>query len=588
MLLAACLTAGMAGLARAGSVQFSTYYPAPFGIYDRLRLPPRAALAEPCDAGTFYYETGAGLRFCDEATQTWGGLGGGVWTQSGNNIYPADTASNPNLMVGIGTTTPEFKLTVDNDGGILAKGTFNSGATLATSGPGVRLIWYPRKAAFRAGLAQSTEWNDANIGDGSVAMGDGTSASGLDSTAMGRLTTASGIGSTAMGVLTTANGTYTTAMGQNTTASDLYSTAMGSRTTASGLTSTAMGQNTTASGRYSTAMGLGTTSQAVSSTVLGQYNIISGDPITWINTDPLFVIGNGTDASNRSNAMTVLKNGNVGIGTTGPSAKLEILTTAAADPVFKMGSAGVSDYQSLMLYNGSGNTSLFVAGAANNFIPGTTAGDGGYRVAVGKNMFFGNTSAAFMTLLSSGKVGIGTTNPLGGIGLHLKTSQWSYSTAAGMIIQAATAGDSPGLFLFDSNNTERGVLGVASLVHNYSNDAQIGDVVLRATNGRLIFTTENIIGPPYPPPPVAPARMLIDQSGNVGIGTAMPGYKLDVSGTIRATGGTPIYQCPVGDPDWQRNQCVGQLSTNSTCLLVVGGGAESTASCTLVGRLVAP
>lgn len=310
LFLSLCLTAANV---YAGSIQLSTYYPSPFGYYERLKFNPRTSLPETCEPGTVYYLAGTGLRYCAEDT-LWKSMGGGVWTQSGDLIYPADTATNPNL--------------------------------------------------------------------------------------------------------------------------------------------------------------------------------------------------------------------NIGIGTTGPSAKLEILTTAAADPVFKMGSTGVSDYQSLMLYNGSGNTSLFVAGTANDFIPGTTAGDGGYRVAVGKNMFFGNTGAAFMTLLPSGKIGIGTTSPLGGIGLHLKTPQWSYSPAAGMIIQAAAAGDSPGLMLFGSNNYEKGALGVASLVQNWSYDALVGDVVLRSSNGRLIFSTESLAAsPPYPAPPNFRARMLIDQSGNVGIGTTNPGVR---------------------------------------------------------------
>ena len=57
------------------------------------------------------------------------------------------------------------------------------------------------------------------------------------------------------------------------------------------------------------------------------------------------------------------------------------------------------------------------------------------------------------------------------------------------------------------------------------------------------------------------------------------------SGNIGASGGTPIYQCPSGDPDYQRNMCVNQLSTVSTCLMEPG---NYQASCALVGRMVAP
>lgn len=115
--------------------------------------------------------------------------------------------------VGIGTADLDLKLTLDDDGGILAKGTLYSGATLAASGSGARLIWYPRKAAFRAGAVSGTEWDDANIGNYSVAMG--------------YWPTASGIGATAIGVETIASGGFSTAMGAQTIASGLYSTAIG-------------------------------------------------------------------------------------------------------------------------------------------------------------------------------------------------------------------------------------------------------------------------------------------------------------------------------------------------------------------------
>ncbi|MEO7308963.1 MAG: tail fiber domain-containing protein [Chitinophagaceae bacterium] len=139
--------------------------------------------------------------------------------------------------------------------GLLVTGAFNGLSTVPDLGAGSRLMFYPRRAAFRAGYAVGTEWDNAYVGDYSTAMGYNTTASGLISTAMGSSTNASGSGSTAMGRQTTSSGFYSTAMGNSTTAGGASSTAMGLGTTASGGASTAMGVNTTASGDYSTAMG---------------------------------------------------------------------------------------------------------------------------------------------------------------------------------------------------------------------------------------------------------------------------------------------------------------------------------------------
>ena len=219
---------------------------------------------------------------------------GGNWTLSSNLNIDSNTmvVDYTNNRVGINTATPEFRLTLDKgaatpDGGILAMGTRSSGATLSASGAGTRMIWYPRKAAFRAGYVNGTQWDDANIGDYSVAMGYSTTASGHSSTAMGGYNTASGG----------------------------CSTAMGSYNTASGNCSTAMGTSTTASGSYSTVMGSSTKAQSYASLVAGQYNVVSGTTNEWIDTDPLFVLGNGVDPSSRSNAFVVYKNANVEIKT---------------------------------------------------------------------------------------------------------------------------------------------------------------------------------------------------------------------------------------------------------------------------------
>ena len=112
---------------------------------------------------------------------------------------------------------------------------------------------------------------------------------------------------------TSATGTNAVAMGYDTEAGGNYSTAMGYQTTASGYDSTAMGYLTTASGDESTAMGAYTTASDYASLVIGQHNLL-GSTVTnsataFSTENTAFVIGNGADADNRSDALTVLFDG---------------------------------------------------------------------------------------------------------------------------------------------------------------------------------------------------------------------------------------------------------------------------------------
>ena len=170
--------------------------------------------------------------------------------------------------IGVDTSTILGSLTLNGTNGIIATGTIGSGTAL-NLGAGTRMMWYPKKAAFREGNVNGSQWNDANIGDYSFASGYSTTASGYSSSAMGLGTTASGYSSTAIGYYTTASGQYSTAMGEAKTASGYSSTAIGNNTTASGNYSTAMGYYTTASGNNSTAMGGGTTASGDFSTAMG-------------------------------------------------------------------------------------------------------------------------------------------------------------------------------------------------------------------------------------------------------------------------------------------------------------------------------
>jgi Chaperone of endosialidase len=92
---------------------------------------------------------------------------------------------------------------------------------------------------------------------------------------------------------------------------------MGYEAEALGISSIAIGAWPRASGSHATAMGTSNVAKGYSSFVIGMHNdsiftqdeILNASPMT-----PLFIIGNGSQVNIRSNAMVVLKNGNVAIG----------------------------------------------------------------------------------------------------------------------------------------------------------------------------------------------------------------------------------------------------------------------------------
>lgn len=221
-----------------------------------------------------------------------------------------------------------------DDGIFRSKGTFdwNAGTTghvtllAEDQGPGTRLLWYPGKAAFRAGSVYGTQWNEAQIGRYSVALGYSTVASGYASTAAGLYSSALGTGSTAIGYQTTA-GPLATAFGNLSHALGAGSTAMGYSAFTTGAYSNALGYSPFAQGEFSTAIGRETIAGSYSSVAIGNRNVGGGtSKYDWIATDPLFEIGNGIpeqyfidegtgedifiDGTN-SNALTVYKNGDM-------------------------------------------------------------------------------------------------------------------------------------------------------------------------------------------------------------------------------------------------------------------------------------
>src|SRR6476659_8226396 len=103
--------------------------------------------------------------------------------------------------VGIGTTTPAARLHV-KDSSVLFTGSNSLPAAAGNppvSGAGVRLMWYPDKAAFRVGFVGDKNWDKDSIGSLSFASGSNTKAKGQGSFAMGEATTANGFASVSLG-----------------------------------------------------------------------------------------------------------------------------------------------------------------------------------------------------------------------------------------------------------------------------------------------------------------------------------------------------------------------------------------------------
>lgn len=198
---------------------------------------------------------------------------------------PLAQAQTPTPVTSIVNSASDTTLEVNHNGSLFAPGTFINDGTendsIPATGEGARLMWYPAKAAFRAGrvfdnsadisgVDGSAFWNASNVGSYSMSAGKNTRASGFAATAMGNQTTANGAAATAMGDNTSASADLSTAMGNFTTASGKRATAMGRSTEASGRVSTAMGSSTVASGRIATAMGSRTTASGTGATAMGK------------------------------------------------------------------------------------------------------------------------------------------------------------------------------------------------------------------------------------------------------------------------------------------------------------------------------
>lgn len=205
----------------------------------------------------------------------------------------------------------------------------------------------------------------------------GSATFSVTSFAAGNGNTVTGTYSAAIGEGNTAGSNRSFAVGSYNTATNGYSVAMGAGNSATGTNSFAVGYYGTASGNYSRTIGVYSTAESYQQISLGSYNLPTGteNPSSWVTTDPLFVVGNGTGSgASRSNALMILKNGNVRIGV-GTAAPVESLEVAGGVKIGATSSSCSATNKGTIRYNNTTNVLEFCNGTGWNLVQAAACTD---------------------------------------------------------------------------------------------------------------------------------------------------------------------------------------------------------------------
>ncbi len=418
-------------------------------------------------------------------------------TDSGSYKMVVSTTGN----VGIGTTSPAEQLSLT--GNLSLPATSGTGGTVKLGGSRFLHAYGTNNAFVGAGTGNTTLSGSENVFVGSA--GGGGLTSGNWNASLGAYAlpgVSSGGGNTAVG---------RTALNQVTTTSN--NTAVGFQSL----------NNTIGSGNTALGGNAGSTDyNGTNNTFLG-YNAGATGAGGLTNATAI-----GYNASvNQSNSLVLGNAANVGIGTTGPQARLHVISTSTTDSAIFIASHSIGGYALFASTNGNVgigttgpthklevNGNIGTPGGSGNgiYLPGNStaiwqifnnqaephAGTNG--LAFYKAGAEGSASGTKMVINTDGNVGIGTTSPVSKV--HIVGGQDAPSITA-----------QSGLFRISA-------AGITGLNIGIANSSPYGSW-LQATNEPASG------GSAFP-------LLLNPLGGSVGIGTSAPAYKLDVAGTMNA------------------------------------------------------
>lgn len=220
----------------------------------------------------YFYWNGTWYPFCNPGT-----VGDMDWFKEGTvgpdyNLYLITDKAYHNAPIAVDRTSARGVSSLDVGGQLVADGIETLVSDVPISGGGVRMMWLPETGSFRAGSVSGTQWDNASVGDRSLAIGRNVIASGDNSAAIGSGNSATNDNSFIHGGDGFSTGVGSRCGGISNVASDVSAEVIGFQNVASGIQSFCGGRDSVAGADRSFVFGALSSSFATDqSTIIGDH-----------------------------------------------------------------------------------------------------------------------------------------------------------------------------------------------------------------------------------------------------------------------------------------------------------------------------